>query len=342
MENKYYGNYRAVVENNVDELEAGRVQVRIIGLHTDNLELLPVENLPWAEPAAPIYGGISGIGIFGLPCQGSHVFVFFEAGNIMQPRYFASAPLKRTSKPNTDPKVGFKDPDGEYPVPGRELCSDWNMGTGSDDIDTGNFIIETTHGHIIEMNSDGIRIQHGPVTNNEGEEEEGPSIELNSDGTIDLNGDFSQSMDNSSRNITGKDSKIVKLDSKTTVGGNYGLRVVDGIAQSCKKYTQYCTESYTLTSKSAIISATGGDIMLDSTADNSIVASNTINVVSKLLGVNIKAEKGMLKVDTLDTYMDSMGPTSIKSDTSIMAESMLTQVKGSSILQLTGSMIIIG
>jgi hypothetical protein len=49
------GNYRAIVEDNEDPLDIGRVRVRIIGVHSlDPLET-PVSHLPWAEPALSIY-----------------------------------------------------------------------------------------------------------------------------------------------------------------------------------------------------------------------------------------------------------------------------------------------
>jgi hypothetical protein len=47
----FNGNFRAIVENNVDEEQkAGRVQVRIFGLHSPLSEETPVSHLPWASP----------------------------------------------------------------------------------------------------------------------------------------------------------------------------------------------------------------------------------------------------------------------------------------------------
>ena len=86
-ENRLYGIFRGVVENNIDPKKAGRCQIRIFGVHTDNKEVdlldsVPTKNLIWAQPCTPIFGGISGVGIYGVPCQGAHVFLFFENGNI--------------------------------------------------------------------------------------------------------------------------------------------------------------------------------------------------------------------------------------------------------------------
>lgn len=70
---RYYGKYRGKVENNVDPMMLGRVQVsvpRVLGEST----------LAWAMPCVPYAG--SGVGIFAVPPTGAHVWVEFEAGEI--------------------------------------------------------------------------------------------------------------------------------------------------------------------------------------------------------------------------------------------------------------------
>lgn len=42
---------RALVENNADPLDSGRLQVRIMGIHSFDGNETPVDQLPWAEPA---------------------------------------------------------------------------------------------------------------------------------------------------------------------------------------------------------------------------------------------------------------------------------------------------
>lgn len=49
------GNYRAIVEDTDDPLDAGRVRVRILGLHSPDPDLTPVSHLIWAEPALSLY-----------------------------------------------------------------------------------------------------------------------------------------------------------------------------------------------------------------------------------------------------------------------------------------------
>jgi len=123
---RMYGIYRGIVEDRNDPEQAGRVRVRVWGLHSnlrtkDLREGIPTEELPWAEPAMGlIEGSMSGFGMWSVPLQGSHVFVFFENGHIMQPRYFATVPGIPIEGPGTDPDLGFQDPDGVYPIAAAE------------------------------------------------------------------------------------------------------------------------------------------------------------------------------------------------------------------------------
>lgn len=122
------GFFRGVVEDNIDPLKAGRVRVRIHGVHTSKkikseTDGIPTDELPWAEPCMPIQeGSVSGFGMWAVPLQGSQVMLFFENMNASQPRYFASMPGIPESKEqylnsNNPPSKhdGFKDPDGKYP-----------------------------------------------------------------------------------------------------------------------------------------------------------------------------------------------------------------------------------
>ncbi len=117
--------YRGVIENNDDSkhpdgVKRGRCQIRIFGLHTPNKQSqetqgIPTEHLTWAEPVYPITeGSVTGLGVWSVPVQGSHVYVFFESGNINQPRYFAS--VAGVPKNKADAQTGFNDPAGKYPL----------------------------------------------------------------------------------------------------------------------------------------------------------------------------------------------------------------------------------
>jgi hypothetical protein len=114
----FNGFYRGLVENNgfdtdingnnavpdplLSEKGDGRVQVRVVGIHSFNKEVretefatdaIPTEHLAWAEQASSIFGSFNPTnkaGISQVPEVGSYVWLFFENGNHNKPVYFAS------------------------------------------------------------------------------------------------------------------------------------------------------------------------------------------------------------------------------------------------------------
>ncbi len=71
--------YHGIVESIFDPLKCGRVRVRIFGLHTDDKNLIPTDDLPWAQVLKPTdSASISGIGTSGSAMvQGSWVVIDF-------------------------------------------------------------------------------------------------------------------------------------------------------------------------------------------------------------------------------------------------------------------------
>ncbi len=130
---KLWGIYRGVVEDRKDPLRLGRCRVRVMGVHTEELtgELngVPVDELQWAEPIGPNFeGSISGSGAFCVPLNGSHVMLFYENGNMMQPRYFGSVPgfpVDPDKYSQKEPKDGFRDPKKIYPLDSHLDEQDW-------------------------------------------------------------------------------------------------------------------------------------------------------------------------------------------------------------------------
>ena len=108
--------FTGVVEDINDPKEMGRVRVRCYGYHTDNLDDIPTNALPWATPMTPITSaGTSGIGhsATGL-LQGSWVVGFFRDGTAAQdPVIMGSIPSQ--SSEEADTTKGFNDPSGKYP-----------------------------------------------------------------------------------------------------------------------------------------------------------------------------------------------------------------------------------
>ena len=68
-----------VVESREDPSQLGRVQVRVLGIHTDNKTSIPTEDLPWATVMQPTTSSAnSGIGTSpSFIIEGSWVVGFF-------------------------------------------------------------------------------------------------------------------------------------------------------------------------------------------------------------------------------------------------------------------------
>jgi hypothetical protein len=69
---RYYGKYRGKVENNVDPMQLGRLQVSAPAV-------LGEGTLSWAMPCVPYAG--NGVGFFALPPVGANLWIEFEGGD---------------------------------------------------------------------------------------------------------------------------------------------------------------------------------------------------------------------------------------------------------------------
>lgn len=91
-----------VVEDRKDPLNLGRCRVRIFGSHTENLQLIPTDFLPWATPLYPVNNSRN----YATPIEGDYVFGFFTDGLSSQaPVYMGVFPGIPQSEPQ--PGVGF-------------------------------------------------------------------------------------------------------------------------------------------------------------------------------------------------------------------------------------------
>ena len=105
-----------VVENRNDPAKLGRVQVRCLGYHTEDLVDIPSEDLPWAHVMHPVTDpSMQGLG--NSPTflvEGSWVVGFFrDANEKQQPVIIGSLPGVPQNK--ADKTTGFNDPNGKYP-----------------------------------------------------------------------------------------------------------------------------------------------------------------------------------------------------------------------------------
>lgn len=87
--------YLGIVEDRKnDPLKLGRVRVRVFGVHSESLDDVPTESLPWAITLMPATSAsLSGIGETVAYVEGTLVFLFFQDGaSKQQPVILGSAP----------------------------------------------------------------------------------------------------------------------------------------------------------------------------------------------------------------------------------------------------------
>lgn len=115
-----------VVENTFDPTEQGRVQVRVIGIHTENKSLLPTEDLPWCDVAQsinnPFISGKGGtpVGLVNGACVSG---LFRDPGSFQDPVVLFTFGGARNIFLNN--QAGYNDPDDQYPRP--EYGNDVNV-----------------------------------------------------------------------------------------------------------------------------------------------------------------------------------------------------------------------
>ena len=108
-----------VVEDRQDPQTLGRLRVRCLGYHTEGLDKLKTEDLPWAHVMNPITSAtVSGLGQSPLGAvEGSWVVGFFQDGaDAQQPIIIGTLPGVPSELPDTGSKKGFMDTlNGAYP-----------------------------------------------------------------------------------------------------------------------------------------------------------------------------------------------------------------------------------
>ena len=107
-----------VVEDRQDPQTLGRLRVRCLGYHTEGLDKLETEDLPWAHVMNPITSAtVSGIGQSPLGAvEGTWVVGFFQDGaDAQQPIIIGTLPGVPSELPDIGVKKGFMDTSGNYP-----------------------------------------------------------------------------------------------------------------------------------------------------------------------------------------------------------------------------------
>jgi len=135
-----FGKYRGKVENNVDPMQQGRIQISCPAVLGDGRS-------SWAMPCAPYAG--SGVGFFAIPPTGANVWIEFEGGDPDYPIW--SGCFWGTGEvPATTAIAEMK-----------VLKTSTATITLNDVPGTGGIKIETTSGMKIEISATGIEISNG-------------------------------------------------------------------------------------------------------------------------------------------------------------------------------------
>ncbi len=149
---KYWGKYRGTVLQNIDPLQAGRLQVVV----PDVMSLLPTT---WAEPCVPLAGPTGPpMGVYMVPPIGAGVWVEFEHGDPNRPiwvgcRWGAPSdipPLARLGNP-ADPNIVI-----QSLLQHTIMISDMPPSPA-----TGGIILKSTTGAMIVVNDSGIYLNNG-------------------------------------------------------------------------------------------------------------------------------------------------------------------------------------
>ena len=101
-----------VVEDRQDPKKVGRVRVRCLGYHSENVSDLPTDRLPWAHPMNPVTSAtVSGVGQTPLGMvEGTWVVGFFQDGaDAQQPIIIGTLPGVPSSLPTKGAGKGFQD-----------------------------------------------------------------------------------------------------------------------------------------------------------------------------------------------------------------------------------------
>ena len=173
-----------VVEDRNDPAKIGRVRVRVLGRHNEDLTQVKTRDLPWAHVMHPVTDpSMQGLGHTpSFLTQGSWVVGFFRDTEAQQPVIMGSLPGIPESP--ADPASGFNDPRGEdslqtlyadNPAYGPYPGDIEHSGHGIGESDTNRLaqgLASETHNSLIERRADRLRGDPATVLGEESSDEE--------------------------------------------------------------------------------------------------------------------------------------------------------------------------
>ncbi len=245
----YYGDttrwFIGIVKSLEDPLKMGRVQVRIYGIHGQNLEEIPDEVLPWAQVLTPVTeGGVTNLGNFlGIQIDARVFGIFMDGKNSQMPLVMGSIPHsekgetasgKKTevttnanAQGTTADKESVEEPVSEFdvqdePKKEQEMIEEPQQDTIYKPVYPHNKVTQTTSGHVIEVDdtpdAERIHIYH----------KSGTHVEMQP------NGDVVAQHANGFRSVTGNDKLYASGDVNWIIEGNVNFSVLKDITFGAK------------------------------------------------------------------------------------------------------------
>ncbi len=233
--------FTGVIEDVKDPEMMGRVRARIFGYHNPDKNVMPTENLPWAMVALPTTGASTdGIGFspHGL-IDGAHIIGYFVDGKSAQlPMILFTFHGAKDSVPDVN-----KLSRNETVKKTMDSAGNWSeKSSGAAPQYPNNKVIETTSGHIIEIDDtpgkERLHIMH----------KTGSFHEYHPDGTLvsSTKGDeYKIIQKNSFIHVVGNVDMVVDGNVTETIKGNKTSNITGTYNITCKSYTINTKASWT-------------------------------------------------------------------------------------------------
>ena len=285
----YYGDstrwFIGTVKSLEDPLKMGRVQVRIYGIHGQNIEEIPDEVLPWAQVLTPVTeGGVSALGNFlGIQPDARVFGIFMDGKNSQMPLVMGSIPHSEkvesdggkksevTTNVNAQGTTADKESvdrpldkiDLKTEKKEQEMIEEPPQDTVYKPVYPHNKVTQTTSGHLIEIDdspdAERIHVYH----------KSGSFVEMHP------NGDVVIQQANGFRAVTGTDKLYCSGDVEWIIEGNVTVSSLKSISLNAQENINFVCEgtidanaktnvnvatdgSYINTNASTYISGSGG------------------------------------------------------------------------------------
>jgi hypothetical protein len=268
VDNRFYGKYRAIVVENADPENRGRLRLKVPSVLGETVIT------GWALPCVP-YGGSPEQGFLFIPEIDAGVWVEFEAGLLEYPIWvgtFWCSPGGNSELPKPSGADGSPESDVQSP-PTRKIIRTVQGHTLQFEDADGNeqiILVEGKHNHIVLLNADGISLTDG-VNNS--------TIILNGDGIAVTDGVNSNTVVLNAEGIAITDG----VNSHAVILNGDGIDIMAG--DSSGNHVAMTSSGITIES-SMDITLKGNNITIKATAETKIEATGNTTIKGALVDIN--------------------------------------------------------